>query len=121
MSSASKGQYARGGGGDLRDITRAANEVLGTTTPPTGMSLYAPGAMAAAASAVGGPLAGVVGGMAPAATAFMGVTSPTMQRLLRGDTLPQSVSKNLATIPLLPEFARGLGINAAVEGNIDRY
>lgn len=124
-SADSKGTYARGGGGPLRDLSRAANEVFSMTTPPTGMSNLVPGALSGLGTVVGGLLGGVPGGgiggltgaMAPAGIAAAGV-SPLGKALYAGRTLPQDVMRNIASIPIVPEFLRALGSTDASKRDV---
>lgn len=112
--SLSKGQYARGGADDLRDITRPAMDVLGTTTPPTGMSLAIPGLMSGMGATLGGAAAGpggLVGAALPSVISALGAGTQSGRNAFLGATLPQEVLQNIGSIPILPEFMRGMGAN----------
>lgn len=110
----SKGHYARGGGDNLRDITRPAMDVLGTTTPPTGMSLAIPSMLSAAGATLGGNAAGpggLVGAALPSVLSALGAGTQTGRNAFLGATPVQRVLQNIGSIPLIPELARGAGVN----------
>ena len=111
----SKGQYARGGG-DMREITRPAMDVLGTTTPPTGMSLAMPSILSGVGAALGGSAAGpggLIGAMLPSAISALGAGTQAGRNAFLGVTPVQRVLQNIGSIPLIPELTRAGGANIA--------
>ena len=91
MSQQAKGGYARGGGGPLRELTRAGQEAFATGTPKTGMSLGIPLAAGAAGSAIGGPLAGIGGMALPSALSAVVSGTKGGRNFYRGDTFFQQL------------------------------
>lgn len=117
MAQQAKGGYARGGGGPLRELTRAGQDAFATGTPKTGMSLGIPLAAGAVGSVVGGPLAGI-GGMA-IPTALSAVMSGTKggRNFYRGDTIFQKLMQDVP----LTEIIRAGAVTGGVPHPLDEY
>jgi hypothetical protein len=92
-SATDQGAYARGGGGDLRDLARAGTSVFQTVAPPTGarvLTAGAAGALGYASPHVALPIMGAAG-----AGAFLGAATPLGRSLAAGTTAPQTAAQRL--------------------------
>lgn len=81
-----QGGYARGGGGNLRELASAGKAVFDTKSPPTGARLAAIGVPAAAAAT--NPVA-----LGAGATVLGAIGTRTGRRLAQGATAPQQVAR----------------------------
>lgn len=103
--------YATGGGGPLRDLSRAGSQVFQNRVPPTGVTVTGLGALGGAAAGLG-HLAGAVPasaaiGTAAAPAAWMTLT-PTGRKFAAGATSPQ-----LNVQDLVSALSSRLGPNGA--------
>jgi len=105
--------YARGAGGDLRDLARTGTVVFQNVSPPTGARLATLGAAGLGALH---PAIGI-----PAATAALGLTgTETGRRLAAGMTAPQRAVQKLGSalnsaVPTLgPQAAARLSVGAGI-------
>lgn len=95
MAQQSKGNYARGGGGVLRDLTKAGQESFALGTPKTGMSLAIPLAASAVGGAIGGPLGGAGSLAIPTMTSALMSGTKAGRRAYRGDTFFQQLMQGM--------------------------
>lgn len=99
-------QYARGGGGPLRDMAQAGTNVFQTVVPPNGATVATLGGLAGA-----GYMHPVATGVA--GTGLLGLTlSPTGRRLAAGMTAPQQGAQALMAAlqrPMTSDARRTIG------------
>jgi hypothetical protein len=96
--------YARGGGGPLRDLAQSGTQVFQNVSPPTGARLLT------MAAGVGGVLHPAVG-IPAAATMLAGAGTQTGRRLAAGTTAPQQAAQRIAAAlqSNVPDYARDIG------------
>lgn len=88
-----RGAYTRGGGGELRQLTKDAAQQFAENTPKTGMANYIPAATAGLGYAAAGPMGAVGGAALPTAIAALGSGTRTGRRAARGQLPPQRAAQ----------------------------
>ncbi len=111
----SKGKYARGGGGKLRELTAAGAEVFAENTPKTGMGLAVPALGALMGGAGGGAMGMAAGAALPGAIAA-GLSGTALGRSGYQGGLGIQEFLQKADIPAVPALMRAFGVQAGVDG-----